>query len=121
MNKQIPPEIEFNTDGSVADKTMPHHFCKLFEYFDIGQVLLMKKAIRKQKDDTSITVPVIKMTVNHEGTIFSANIQFEASEEGYIERDKFFEKLTVENTYHKALETYETLLTIKFPEGVPNG
>lgn len=89
-------------------------FAKLYEFSDIGQVLIVRTTDMKDAGR-----PVIRTTVQHENQPFTSVTKFDKSEDGFDDRDEIFEQIEAPLAYQRGRQDLETLLTIQNPQSAP--
>lgn len=91
-------------------------FAKLFEFSDIGQVLIVRTTDPKDEGR-----PIIRTTIQEDtrNLPFSSVTKFDKSEDGFDDRDEIFEQLGPELAYQRGRQDMETLLTIMNPQSAP--
>jgi hypothetical protein len=87
-------------------------FAKLYEFSDIGQVLIRKRNCPRS------ALPTIEISVQLNGVQFTAVDKHKAGQEGLDERDELFDVITEKEAYGRARMELEVLATMQNPQGL---
>ena len=102
-------DTEFRTlmEGKTAT------YVKLFDFQDIGQVLIHK--VNHTKDNKV----GLKTVVNYNGNYFSQDTKFPNDEAGQDDRDELFDRIDERMAYGQGRSVMCELITMLHPNGLP--
>ena len=101
---------EFRTMMSGKTST----YVKLFDFQDIGQVLVHK--VNHNRDGKC----GIRVVVNYDGNYFSQDTKFTNDEAGLDDRDELFDRIDERLAYGQGRAVMCELITMLFPNGLPD-
>ena len=88
-------------------------FVKLFNYEDLGQVLVHK--VNHTKDNKV----AVRVVVNYNGNYFAQDTKMPNDDEGIDQRDELFDRIDEKLAYGQGRSVMMDLLTMLHPNGLP--